>query len=75
MDVLDVVEVLVVEEMRHAAVIGADMPGLPSVEDGVPFATRYGYVLLPVERRGPVDDGTWGLDEDSWSPTGDGGEG
>lgn len=73
MDVLDVVEVLVIEEMRHAAVIGADVPALPSVEDGIPFATRYGYVLLPVERRVPVDDGTW--EADGWEPAGEAGEG
>ena len=46
-DVLNVAEVLVVEEIRHASAIGTSHEALPHVDASVPFGTAYGYVQLP----------------------------
>lgn len=74
-DLLDIADVLFLDETRWLVSLGAKAPELPQVDLTVPIATLHGYAHLAYTAPAVKDDGTWGLEDDSWQPDGDEGGG
>lgn len=77
-ELLDVCEVLRQEELRFlvSLKVNLQLPDLPDV-DVTPIAVRSSAGIGHIDYQPPaavVDDGTWGLEDDAWQPSGDGGE-
>lgn len=77
-ELLDVCDVLRQEELRFyvSLKIKIDLPDLPDV-DVTRIAVRSSAGIGYIDYTPPpavVDDGTWGLEPDSWQPEGDRGE-
>lgn len=74
-DLLDVCEVLREDEYRFLVSLKADirLPDLPDVDfTRIAVASRAGYGHITfVPPPAVVDDGTWGLEDESWSPPDD----
>lgn len=64
-EVLNVAEALIVEEIRHAAVLGVESSPLPEVDLSIPLATRHGFASLPHASARELDE-EWLAD--TWEP-------
>lgn len=69
-------DALIVEEQRFIISLRAKipLPELPQVDAGrLGLRTPAGLGVLEFSAHtpAPVDDGTWGLEEDSWQPSDD----
>lgn len=78
-DLLDICDVFREEEIRFVIglKVGGKIPTLPDVDTSqVAIRTPAGFGYVYVDPPGLVDDGSWGMDEDSWEPsTGPAGDG
>lgn len=71
-DLLDACDALRDDEHRFLIANGIKVPSMPDVDTHrIGLRTKAGMGVLVFDPPIPVDDGTWGEEDDAWSPPDD----